>query len=113
MNHTDQLDPSMCEFRRSISISIEAHGFRKLPNHILDLIVLLASPTIDVRSVGEILLFEPLLLSQVICLESSIRSDQDPSMIRIDEAIVLLGSEFLHSLVLSFAMMESIQRQPL
>jgi HD-like signal output (HDOD) protein len=111
-NHIGHLDSNTRARRRSVVTSIERHKSLVLPEHILELAALLTSPAIDLNRVSEILYFEPCLMSQIILHANSACSQQGPGVTRISEAIVLLGAEFVRTVVLNFARMGPARRLP-
>src|SRR5215475_13978281 len=100
------LSPEQVDRRKQRLIAILSHGLPTLPGYVLDLNAQLASPSVDLKKVANIIRTDPSLSAQVLRLCNSALFGLLRRVITIEQAAVLLGTERLRTLVLTCAVMQ-------
>jgi HD-like signal output (HDOD) protein len=92
--------------RKKRLMAILNQGLPTLPNYVLDLNVLLSSPSVNLKKVGAVIRTDPSLSAQVLRLCNSALFGLRRRVISIEQAAVLLGTERLRTLVLTCSVMQ-------
>src|SRR5216684_8111980 len=103
--------PELQQRRKARLMSILTEGLPTLPSYVFELNTLLSSPSVDLKRVGKAIRTDPSLSAQVLRLCNSALFSLRRRVLSIEEAAVLMGSERLHTLVLTCSIMEFTGRQ--
>jgi len=106
MSHSSALEAEWLERRKKRLMGILSKGLPTLPSYLLDLNALLSSPTVDLRKVAKVIRTDPSLSAQVLRLCNSALFGLRRRVLSIGQAVVLLGTERLRTLVLTCAVMQ-------
>jgi HD-like signal output (HDOD) protein len=94
------------ERRKNRLMGVLSKGLPTLPTYVLDLNVLLAQPTVDLKKVGNVIRTDPSLTAQVLRLCNSALFGLRHRVISIEQAAILVGTERLRTLVLTCSVMQ-------
>lgn len=108
---TTDTEANAQERRKGRVTSILAEGLPALPHYIFELNALLNNPSIDLKTVSKIIRTDPSLSAQILGLANSALFNLRRRVMNVPEAVILLGSERLRTLVLSCAIMKFAGRQ--
>src|SRR5215475_889783 len=100
------LSPEQVDRRKQRLIAILSHGLPTLPGYVLDLNAQLASPSVDLKKVANIIRTDPSLSAQVLRLCNSALFGLRRRVLSIEQAAILLGTERLRTLVLTCSLMQ-------
>jgi len=100
------LEAEWLERRKKRLMSILSKGLPTLPSYLLDLNALLSTATVDLRKVAKVIRTDPSLSAQVLRLCNSALFGLRCRVLSIGQAVVLLGTERLRTLVLTCAVMQ-------
>jgi HD-like signal output (HDOD) protein len=103
--------PELQKRRKLRLMSVLTEGLPTLPGYVFELNTLLSSPSVDLKRVGKILRNDPSLSAQVLRLCNSASFSLRRRVLSIEEAVILMGSERLRTLVLTCSLMEFTGRQ--
>jgi len=106
MHHSSALEEEWLERRKKRLMGILSKGLPTLPSYLLDLNALLSTPTVDLRKVAKVIRTDPSLSAQVLRLCNSALFGLRRRVLSIGQAVVLLGTERLRTLVLTCAVMQ-------
>lgn len=99
------LDPQQ-ERRKQNLLAIMSKGLPTLPGYILDLNVLLSSPSVDLKKVGKLIRTDPSLSAQILKLCNSSLFGMKRQVLSIEQASILMGTERLRTLILTCSAMQ-------
>jgi HD-like signal output (HDOD) protein len=105
------ISPEIRQRRKSRVGTVLAEGLPALPTYAIQLNSLLSSPEVDLKKVTQIVRTDPSLCAQILGLANSALFNLRRRVLAVPEAVVLLGSERLRTLVLSCAFMKFAGRQ--
>ena len=92
--------------RKQRLMGILGQGLPTLPSYVLDLNVLLSSPSVDLKKVATVIRTDPSLSAQVLRLCNSALFGLRRRVLSIEQAAILLGTERLRTLVLTCSVMQ-------
>lgn len=105
------ISPEIRQRRKNRVGTLLAEGLPALPTYAIQLNSLLSSPEVDLKKVTQIVRTDPSLCAQILGLANSALFNLRRRVLAVPEAVVLLGSERLRTLVLSCAFMKFAGRQ--
>jgi HD-like signal output (HDOD) protein len=94
------------ERRKNRLMGVLSKGLPTLPTYVLDLNVLLAQPSVDLKKVGNVLRTDPSLTAQVLRLCNSALFGLRHRVVSVEQAAILVGTERLRTLVLTCSLMQ-------
>jgi HD-like signal output (HDOD) protein len=92
-------------------MALIAEGLPTLPGYVFRLNSLLNATPVDLNSVAEVIRMDPSLSAQVLRLCNSSLSDLEGRITCIEDAVVMLGTDRLRSLVLTCSLVEYVDQQ--
>ncbi|HZP00928.1 MAG TPA: HDOD domain-containing protein [Terriglobia bacterium] len=92
-------------------MALIAEGLPTLPGYVFRLNSLLNATPVDLNGVAEVIRMDPSLSAQVIRLCNSSLSDLESRIACIEDAVVMLGTDRLRSLVFTCSLVEYVDHQ--
>lgn len=89
-------------------MAVLSEGLATLPNYVFELNGLLSSVPVDLKRVGEVIRAVPSLAAQVIWLCNSALFNLRERATSIEQAVILLGTERLRTLVLTCSLVDYV-----
>ena len=93
--------------RKSRLLAALSDGLPTLPGYVFELNGLLGTSPVDLKRVSKVIRTDPSLTAQVIRLCNSALLNAQQPVLEIEEAVLLLGTERLRTLVLTCSLLES------